>query len=306
MKLRNKLILSCAALTAVAITAVSTTYAWYTQNDTVSAANVTGATAENQNSLLLISDTGNTGDWGAYTDFTDQTSAKVTNITLEPRAFVSAGSFTDLAGTSSSTGYISFDLYFATGALEAETVYVKEFSIANNKQDELPTKSVLTTDGLGSSWDATVNGTYAIDIRNALVVSTTICTIDEGTAGSTTTTHYGVEAQATSTDDDYEDGFNAHTYYNSVLGLTDDAISETDNIEQVQLSTKSASNEAWSLGDAPVVSTDATKVNALKVHFDVFLNGWDTACFDACQNQGITITMSFTSDVSKAGLGYTE
>ena len=55
MKLRNKLILSCAALAAVATTAVSTTYAWYTSNVDVSASGITAKSASAADSTLLIS-----------------------------------------------------------------------------------------------------------------------------------------------------------------------------------------------------------------------------------------------------------
>ena len=46
-KLGLKLGLSCAALAACATTLVSTTFAWYTSNDTVKAEKITGKTNEN-------------------------------------------------------------------------------------------------------------------------------------------------------------------------------------------------------------------------------------------------------------------
>ncbi len=56
MKLRNKLILSCAALAAVATTAFSTTFAWYTSNTKVTADNVSGTSANSGSQLLMIAD----------------------------------------------------------------------------------------------------------------------------------------------------------------------------------------------------------------------------------------------------------
>ena len=32
------------------------------------------------------------------------------------------------------------------------------------------------------------------------------------------------------------------------------------------------------------------------VRFDVFLNGWDEYCYDACKGQNFTITLGFTSN----------
>ena len=81
MKLRNKLILSCAALAAVATTAVSTTFAWSTANDSVKATGVTGKTNENDSTLLLISKTAKVGSWGASVAIDSSA------VTLEPVAY---------------------------------------------------------------------------------------------------------------------------------------------------------------------------------------------------------------------------
>ncbi len=66
MKLRNKLILSCAALAAVATTAVSTTFAWYTSNTEVRVGTITANTKNSGADLLMIADglstTTNPGD----------------------------------------------------------------------------------------------------------------------------------------------------------------------------------------------------------------------------------------------------
>jgi len=78
MKLRNKLILSCAALAAVATTAVSTTFAWYTSNTKVQAKNVEGSSAAAGNDMLLIAnglksttDDDNVTTISAITDYTE-------------------------------------------------------------------------------------------------------------------------------------------------------------------------------------------------------------------------------------------
>ena len=56
MILRNKLILSCAALAAVATTAASTTFAWYTSNTEVQAGTITAVTQNSGADLLMIAD----------------------------------------------------------------------------------------------------------------------------------------------------------------------------------------------------------------------------------------------------------
>ena len=90
MKLRNKLILSCAALAAVATTAVSTTYAWYTSNTEVSATGLTAKTDNNGADTLLISKTGGKGTWSSSIAFEEAAA------TLSPVEYT--------AGTSNAAG----------------------------------------------------------------------------------------------------------------------------------------------------------------------------------------------------------
>ena len=141
-KLGLKLGLSCAALAACATTLVSTTFAWYTSNDTVKAEGITGKTSEQDATLLLISRTGKVGSWGATV--TIDSSA----VTLDPVAYgsekinehnedVALGKYyawnpTDnkeggevTGGLTSSDKYISFYLYFKSGSSADLTVVSK-------------------------------------------------------------------------------------------------------------------------------------------------------------------------------------
>jgi len=68
MKLRNKLILSCAALAAVATTAVSSTFAWYTSNEVVSVDTITAKTQNSGADLLMIADGQKINDSGIVQD----------------------------------------------------------------------------------------------------------------------------------------------------------------------------------------------------------------------------------------------
>ena len=307
MKLKKKLILSCAALAACATTLVSSTFAWYTSNKDVSASSVSGLTEAAGDSLLLISDTGNSGDWGATTTFDDQATA-VIQANFTPVAWDETNSKfvsmegADVAQSTAVTGvgkWLSFDLYFATGSTAAETVYVKNMTIANANEASLPEKTVLSTTGMGTDWETT-KGSYTIDLRRAITVTTATSTITEGQAGEITYDHYGFTAQAAG--DDYTAGMNAHEYRNAVLGGT--PIETANNIAPKEIVSKASGNTAWSLGQAPVLSTTEDST-ALKVTFYVWLNGWDLECFDAVQGQSLTIALEFTSDASSAAYGYT-
>lgn len=325
MKLKKKLILSCAALAACATTLVSSTFAWYTSNTEVKASSVSGLTSAGTDSLLLISDTGKNGDWGATTTFDDQsydadnknTVTFCTNAKFVPVAwnesnadgskpFLAMDGKTDMTNTAQSRNYLAFDLYFATGSSTALDVYVKDFSFTLT--DEADAETVLTKTGLGTAFAGdSAPGTYKIDLRNALVVTTIATTITEGTEKAEDAKHYGIEAFAGKSD--YTSDMNCHQYYNAVLNKTDsdkktetledDPIQTTDTISATQLA-KKTTGTAWSLGKAPLLSTTEGKVSALKVTFYVWLNGWDTACFDAVQGQAVTVSLSFSSLADEA------
>jgi len=148
MKLRNKLILSCAALAAVATTAVSTTFAWYTSNTDVSATGIIAKTESKGDDTLLISTTGKLGDWHSSVDLNiDQN--------LIPLALGKAGDGTDGAetpaddlnlynwnansdavDTTAAVGedgkFIEFTLYFKNQtATAAQSIYVNNFTLKN-------------------------------------------------------------------------------------------------------------------------------------------------------------------------------
>ena len=80
-KIAKKLIFSAVALGASVLTLTTTTYAWYVQNNTVTATNITGSTKSNDaGSLFITKDgTGETPQWGPKVEFL---SADLTNATL--------------------------------------------------------------------------------------------------------------------------------------------------------------------------------------------------------------------------------
>jgi len=149
MKLRNKLILSCAALAAVATTAVSTTFAWYTSNTDVTATGITANTESKGDDTLLISTTGHLGDWHSTVNLD-------VNQNLIPLALGKNGNGTSGSGdgvtddlnlykwnpntdkvdaeaaVSESGNFIEFVLYFKNQtATTAQSIYVNDLTITN-------------------------------------------------------------------------------------------------------------------------------------------------------------------------------
>ena len=345
MKLRNKLILSCAALAAVATTAVSTTYAWYTSNREVTASGITAQTASNGDDLLLISRTGVQNSWSANVDLSD------INVNLTPVYKDATGAFKLMTAnpegsddditdgtevfSAATGGYISFDLYFKSGNATDLTVQFKTFKLKNvtgitstQTTKVLPTKSALTSN-VGTSGQSgfidnglgAVGASYSVDILRAMTMEISEGNTLEAVTGktpaapaTTASTYYQFNGLASG--DNVGTGYNAHKYYNAILGtqITDDAdgsveyrtSAETTPSTREELYGSSAKVNAetsactsWAFtnstgsGTAGTAGTDDTGVSILKVHFDIYLDGWDFACFDACQGQNITLDMVF-------------
>ena len=309
MKLRNKLILSCAALAAVATTAFSTTFAWYTANDTVKATGITGKTSEDDATLLLISKTAKVGSWGASVQINSSA------VTLEPVAYDSTNdAYSVWDPTNNTTGgaasggltsddeYISFYLYFKSGSSEDLTVQIESFELVNQaaEDDELPTFSVLAT-GTGVT-----DPTYSVDMFRALDV---VLTVEQGleVAASGTSPVVSSDAERTAyncdalaqNDSIVVNTANAHTYYNNVKSLGANGIDDT----KVASETTYTSIEALQTGTFQFDITTGEGNQAatgdmdpvLMVRFDIYLDGWDKMCFDAVRKQSFTLDMEFSA-----------
>ena len=322
-KLGLKLGLSCAALAACATTLVSTTFAWYTSNDTVKAEGITGKTNENDATLLLISDSAKVGQWGAKID------VDTSEVTLDPVAYagtkvkanntaLEAGKYytwnpTDnkeggavTGGTASTNGYISFYVYFKSGSSADLNVQVKKFDLRNTTTGaSLPTKSVLAA-GTGAG-----TNTYYVDMLYATNVVVTIGNGTEVGASATASPLLATEDEATRTAYSCDsiaakttgenapgkgtntgDGANAHTYYNNVKNtkISETLVSSEDSVTDI--ATFAKGDYVFGLSTGAGANTDGLD-NILMVRFDIYLDGWDKMCFDACRQQTFALDMEF-------------
>ena len=127
VKLRNKLILSCAALAAVATTAVSITFAWYTNNTEVTAKGVTGTTATSDQSVLMISK--DDYNWGSKVDL------NLSSLQLVPVTNQKEDYWNEVAVTAGET--VVTGLYTRTGEGTTASPYVPtKITTANTKAVE--------------------------------------------------------------------------------------------------------------------------------------------------------------------------
>jgi hypothetical protein len=333
MKIRNKLILSCAALAAVATTAVSTTFAWYTSNTEVTADGIKAKTDNNGADTLLISETGAKGTWGNSITFTksaevlkpvEYTAASGANAGKAAGTFktwnssthtVAENAIADISTTED--GVQQYTFYIKDQTAESATdIYVKSITAVFAKNDDWKAKDVLATDGLGTyassqetdkSYD---KSTYEVSLQRALdfefVVqeadnikntddkdSNTGAYLADWTNVSASTYAFDKFADITDTLTTSNDDYNAHTYYNKVLGQN---ISTTDpmaNITQLAPASATTAPTGYTLGDWKAFQAKTTAV--YKVTLNIFLNGWDIACFDAVQGQNFTLAIEFTT-----------
>jgi len=326
MKLRGKLILSCTALAAVATTAFSTTYAWYTSNSVVTATGIQASTAAAQSDALQISLNGNA--WGATVDLTSVLASAKSLTPVDRTANTNAvgtyklwnpegNAVSDTEATAGSN-YVQFDLYFRNLG-QASTVQIAGTVVTNvskvNAVAGLPTQKTLADIG---TYTAAAHPTYTVDLLRALdleIAASTIVideelpvavnSIDSNTTNPKTWTAlatkiYSLHNHHVSTTGaftiDTLDGnatANSHAYYNAVKGLTGtDAlpVDGTGVAADKQIDTAFAPT-----GDAMIKLADTTTQTIVKTTWTIYLNGWDEACFDACRGQDITMSLTFNA-----------
>ncbi|MBQ3253077.1 MAG: hypothetical protein IJA65_00840 [Acholeplasmatales bacterium] len=306
MKLRKKLFLSCAALAACAATLVSTTYAWYTSNSVVSASGIQGTTATSGSDLLLISDTGTAGTWSNSVTVADANAKATAMNPVEYTAVSGAqGTLKSWGGKGVSTNaaaagadYIEFDIFVKASA--QKDVYIEALTITNTTST-LPSKQILATAG-GLAQTGTTT-TYTVDALRTLQIEVLKETYVDAIKTTTTVDLLDPEGIITFKDDSIgtlginatgeNTKFNAHEYLNEVTGNT--IAVDSEGTTGKKLSTTEGSN--YVLCTTPV-GQDVAKESYVKLTFRAYLNGWDWACFDACQGQTFTIAMTLTCDTT--------
>ncbi len=338
MKLRNKLILSCAALAAVATTAVSTTFAWYTANTDVNAKGLTASTESLDDATLMISlDNWN---WGSTVDLTsifantnklkpvDYTAGSAIGAraaTIKPWN-ASTNALSDTAATEN-TDYVRFTLFFKSA--DTGSINVKNTKFNIRRTTETLTEKVK----LSNTGNPVTGSTYTIDVLRALVVDVDVqngheassepanaeagftagefAAITTGTSAAGSHTSYsfdglaaGDSAATTTT------GWNAHTYYNAVKNLPQGtqgqegykaAIATDKSSSESQTAVTSITQFASDvLGNTGAGSLTLGSASVLAVTYTIYLDGWDTYCFNACQNQTIALDLDYQGTYVRA------
>lgn len=135
MKLRKKLLLSCAALAACATTMVSTTYAWFVSNSEASVSGISGATASGSaagNFLVANGNASTTIGERAYSSQITIGADYITDNTLSPATKATGTSYFITSDTSKQAGKTYYtksgDAYteFAGASFAQDTPYYEQ------------------------------------------------------------------------------------------------------------------------------------------------------------------------------------
>ena len=175
----------------------------------------------------------------------------------------------------------------------------------------LPTKTIMTETGLPTLSTTT----YKVDALRALTFATNAGASTEVASGyanqasSATRTAYNLHNYQTVNDSfgakTVVSGYNAHEYYDAIKGteVADAAAALTYANQSESLSTMPIADSSGAFASAIELgttgagsSTAGALDNILAIRFDVYLDGWDIACFDACQGQTFTIALEFASE----------
>lgn len=294
MKLRKKLLLSCAALAACATTMVSTTYAWYVVNPTADASGMTGSTTDAAgDASVYVSKNGT-----AFTkSVTLSTSDYIVNGTFDPITTANGLDFVDVANTEvtvtdKTSKYIQYVLWIKS---DNDATITPKFTVGNTTATDAFTKQTAYQDvasnaAAGSEFfvdavQALRMSIVEVEAANVEAAATAVATKDSATIYDVQGLSKGAEdaayvpATGSVTDDTLNDGTTAHTYYTQIMGAT--------------------AGDAIEKEPSPAASTWANitlTANTAKCFvFTIWLEGADTLCFDSCVGQDFSFALSFTA-----------
>lgn len=325
-KLMRKLVLSSFALGLAVITLSTTTFAWYTSNTVVTADGVQSSTSASGQDLLMITQykteertvdskkvivekehiLANLQEWKTSipTVFMSKKDELIPMQLVNGFNLVENGTSTDDKGS----GYLEFTLCFKNAGSSLASLYVTEFNIEHIATETvLPSKDIISVgrSAMGTYGADQNNVTYKVDVLRTLMVAAQVRTMthnadDTDTFVNTSTKVYNPELVNTSNllEDNFGENWNAHTYYNAIMEdrkLTDHLDGYDYDAINILPYGATGVKKALKLADVLPAGNQTLKNQYVEITFKVFINGWDVACFDACKEQNIKISLGFTS-----------
>lgn len=301
----TKLALSGVALAATAATLATSTYAWYTSNTTVTANNVSGAAADTGDSSIFVST--DAKNWSQSVDLTfDETNTAAVMDAANGSNFASAKLIPvqsvggvlkskDGKANAGTNDVLTFYLYFKTAKTSDDVnLYFNSIAVKNKDSKLTEVDNLLNGSSKDNVGVDTSKSSYAVDIVKALGMYTTTTTTEYSTIGNASGSveevknKLDLQKNATAFDDINVKNADALAYYNAVMGGT--VLTKGEDVDTL-------TEASFIVGDTHTKVAVLDKDGGVcAVRFDVFLNGWDEYCYDACKGQNFTITLGFTSN----------
>lgn len=239
-----------------------------------------------------------------------------------------------LGAQKATEGWLEFTLYFKNASNDDATLYLQKLNITNTT-GTLPAKDILASGRKALNLSDSYTGTtYTIDVLRTLMVAVTVENYElkdeDATSVSLVSTkndilnpqllmdstkldlddyvpYVEIEGDDPSTADvveeSYSTGWNAHKYYNAVMDGTEKDLKSIDEkvYNAINLVAVNSGSSDYELAPTlPKAGTAKYADQYVKITFRIFINGWDWACFDACQEQTFNVELSFTTDEEKA------
>lgn len=289
--LTRKLALSAVTMGVAALTVTSTTYAWYTTNNTASANTLKAGTQAAEGNLLIRNNNGNDSSineasttvapntgYSPSITLTDMSSAK-----LMTPAQLNSDNFVGLDGSTAAivnNHYVWFSVDVPAGKTATISLYTGTFTFSEKRTQTL-TMSNTTLDSTGEAKDAS---SISVGLEDVLAMRvTTVGTATSGVTYSASDKNYRYLAETTDSQD-------ALVYYNNVMGLTGkDAKTRPTSGYSFESTYLGSTSSSSMIALATISNTGTAQTNyKFGLCFTLFIDGWDKECYNAIGGQSIT------------------
>lgn len=237
---------------------------------------------------------------GATAQYLPLSSAKGSTTTATVLDVAEYGSYSEL-------NVVEFVLRFRTASASdsATKIYFSKFDLVNTVTTATSYRQIALTNNADTGLTTTgvsTAGEYGVDFRKALKMTITATDMTNNTTLGTTvkTEVYDFESLGYTDSKKFHDDenidatnkANALGYLNTVMGYS---LSTPSNYLSTAKSLATAA--AGSLTDDTAYSPFAIPTSGyLEVRFTLWLDGWDSYCYDVCRQQGFDLDMKFTTD----------
>ncbi len=270
----KKLALSAVTMGVAAVTVTTTTYAWFTANQSATATGINADVTAADEGNLMVSKTGTAGSWGPSISF------GTSGVTMMPVQRTATG-YKTLDGENDTTGvFLTYTVYFNVSDLPSQggELYMSLGDMAFSQS-----KSMTLLQDAGTDPSAKNGQQVTVSLADVLNMQVKKVADVTGVGYTENTYRYLAETNANAV------GPDALTYYNNVMHLETPLERPTSNYTfgATALYTPAA-NEASATYNEIKLADVSSSTATFGMTFTFFIDGWDAQCFNAIGGQGIT------------------